>query len=145
MVGEPATSLDEPLWQRTGIEMDDPTRSALVELTPEITNHVSSLQGGVTAALLEAAARTELDPGTEIRSMVMTFLSQGRHGPYRATARRTGPDADVVVSSAVDLGNDDRPLAHAVFTTVTATSDAQPTSELPATVPASRPPQGAPQ
>jgi acyl-coenzyme A thioesterase PaaI-like protein len=117
--GESTTSLDEALWSRAGIEVDPGGHAAEVRLRPEIANHVSSLQGGVTVALLEAAASTQLDPSTEIRSVSVSYLSQGRVGPFRATARRTGPDADVVVVAAVDLGNGDRPVARAVFTTST--------------------------
>ena len=115
------TSLDEALWSRAGIEADQAGHTAEVRLRPEIANHVSSLQGGVTVALLEAAACTQLEPGTEIRSVSVSYLSQGRVGPFRASANRTGPDADVVVVAAVDLGNDDRPVARAVFTTSTST------------------------
>lgn len=117
--GVSSTSLDEALWARAGIEVDRAERTAQVRLRPEIANHVSSLQGGVTIALLEAAASTQLEPDAEIRSASVSYLSQGRVGPFRATARRTGPDADVVVVAAVDAGNDDRPLARAVFTTST--------------------------
>jgi acyl-coenzyme A thioesterase PaaI-like protein len=118
-LGESSTSLDEALWSRAGIEIDRAGHGAEVALRPEIANHVSSLQGGVSVALLEAAATTRLEPDTEIRSVSVSYLSQGRVGPFRATARRTGPDADVVVVAAVDLGNDDRPLARGVFTTAT--------------------------
>ena len=119
--GRSTASLDEALWARAGIEIDQVEHAAEVRLRPEIANHVSSLQGGVTVALLEAAASTQLDPGTEVRSVSVSYLSQGRVGPFRATARRTGPDADVVVVAAVDHGNDDRPVARAVFTTSTPT------------------------
>lgn len=115
--GTSSASLDQPLWRRAGVEVDRPAGTAEVVLRPEIANHVSSLQGGVSIALLEAAATTQVEPGAGIRSVSVSYLSQGRVGPFRATARRTGPDADVVVVSAVDLGNDDRPLAHAVFST----------------------------
>jgi len=115
-VGVPTRSLEEPLWRRAGIEVDAVAGVARVDLRPEIANHVDSLQGGVTSALLEAAATTRLDPDHEVRSVALTFLSQGRNGPFEATARRPGPDGDVVVSAAVDRGSDDRPLAHAVFT-----------------------------
>ena len=117
--GESSISLDEALWSRAGIEIDPTGFAAEVQLRPEIANHVSSLQGGVTVALLEAAASTQLDPDTEVRSVSVSYLSQGRVGPFRATAHRTGNDADVVVVGAVDGGNDDRPLARAVFTTAT--------------------------
>jgi acyl-coenzyme A thioesterase PaaI-like protein len=117
--GESSASLDEVLWARAGIELDPVGHAAAVALRPEIANHVSSLQGGVTVALLEAAASTHLDPSTEIRSVSVSYLSQGRVGPFRAAARLTGPDGDVVVVDAVDLGNDDRPLAHGVFSTWT--------------------------
>lgn len=113
--GVSSASLDEPLWSRAGVEVDRAGHTAGVVLRPEIANHVSSLQGGVSVALLEAAASTQLDAGTEIRSVSVSYLSQGRVGPFRATARRNGPDGDVVVVDAVDLGNGDRPLAHAVF------------------------------
>jgi acyl-coenzyme A thioesterase PaaI-like protein len=115
--GRSSISLDEPLWSRAGVEVDPAGSAAEVRLRPEIANHVSSLQGGVTVALLEAAATTDLDPAAEIRSVSVSYLSQGRIGPFRATARRTGPDADVLVVTAVDLGNDGRPMARAVFTT----------------------------
>lgn len=117
--GESSASLDEALWARAGIAVDAAGHAAEVALRPEIANHVSSLQGGVSVALLEAAASTQLEPGTQIRSVSVSYLSQGRVGPFRATARRNGPDADVVVVDAVDLGNDDRPLAHGVFSTWT--------------------------
>ena len=114
-VGASTISLDQPLWERTGIRTDLVSGTARVDLRAEIANHVSSLQGGVTVALLEAAARTRTGT-SELRSMTLSYLAQGRTGPFEATARLTGPDADVIVVEAVDLGNDDRPLAHAVFT-----------------------------
>jgi acyl-coenzyme A thioesterase PaaI-like protein len=124
--GNASVPIAQRLWERARIERHEHDGVAEVALRHELTNHVAALQGGVTAALLEAAAMTRFDAGTELQSMAITYLAQGRVGPFRATARRTGPDADVVVATVIDLGHGDRPVAHAVFGTTTPTREGRP-------------------
>jgi acyl-coenzyme A thioesterase PaaI-like protein len=125
-VGNASVPIPQRLWERARIERRDDDGVAEVALRHELTNHVAALQGGVTAALLEAAAMTRFDEGTELQSMALTYLAQGRVGPFRATAHRTGSDADVVVATVVDHGNADRSVAHAVFGTTTPSREVPP-------------------
>jgi acyl-coenzyme A thioesterase PaaI-like protein len=124
--GNASVPVPQRLWERARIERGDDGGVAEVALRHELTNHVAALQGGVTAALLEAAGLTRFDATTELRSMTLTYLAQGRVGPFRATAHRTGPDADVIVATVIDHGNDDRPVARAIFGSTTPTREARP-------------------
>ena len=102
-----AGGLTTSLAGYVGVVVDE--HGVTIDVRPDVANHVGSRQGGVTAALPEAAALTALDGG-----MTVTYLAQGRRDPIRAECgpRRTGA---ATVVDAVDLGTDRRPVAHAVL------------------------------
>jgi acyl-coenzyme A thioesterase PaaI-like protein len=110
--GDSRGGLATSLADHAGVVAD--TGGAQADVHPDVANHVGSLQGGVTAALLETAGVTALAAGEVIDSVTVTYLSQGRAGPIRAEPRPRHGGGPVVVE-AVDLGADRRPVAHAVL------------------------------
>jgi len=68
---------------------------ATVALTPEVSNTVGALHGGMHTALVDEAAaslgRSLLGPDAETVDVHLAFLELGRSGPLRAEATPVGP------------------------------------------------------
>jgi uncharacterized protein (TIGR00369 family) len=68
---------------------------ATVELTPQVSNTVGALHGGVHTSLVDEASaslgRQLLGPGAETVDVHLAFLELGRSGPLRAEAVAVGP------------------------------------------------------
>jgi acyl-coenzyme A thioesterase PaaI-like protein len=88
-----------------------------VELTDELRNPWGILHGGVTAALVDLAAR-HATGGTATTDAVLHFLAPGRVGPVHARVSVVGPrpDGALVRVEVRDRGADDRLVAFAVAT-----------------------------
>jgi acyl-coenzyme A thioesterase PaaI-like protein len=114
--GSAAVPLKTTLAEFIGVAVDADGLRAEVALRADMHNHVESLQGGLTAALLEAAARTCVDPAASITTMAITYVAQARVGPVRATAQRVGA-LGVIEVEAVDTGNENRVVASALVST----------------------------
>jgi uncharacterized protein (TIGR00369 family) len=113
-VADPATT--PPLDRYLGIRTVDATALA-VDVTDQLRNPWGILHGGVTAALVDLAAR-HATGGVTTTDAVLHFLAPGRVGPVVARVLPVGerPDGALVRVEVRDLGAEDRLLASAVVT-----------------------------
>ena len=100
-----------------GIEARD-AASVGLEITEIVRNPWGILHGGVTAALVDAAAEHVVGPDASAADVVLHFLRPGRVGPVVARAERLGvrPDGHLVRVEVLDAGAQDRTMAVAVVT-----------------------------
>lgn len=121
-VGDPGTwavpdrgrSISGSLAEHTGITVDPVAGTAEVPVRPDLANPLGGLQGGITAALLEAAGATAVPPGQAVRDLAVTYLAQARGGPIKAEITEVHAEGTVVVH-AHDLGQGRRPVAVGVI------------------------------
>jgi uncharacterized protein (TIGR00369 family) len=103
-----------PLYEWLDVQRAD--GGASLTVFDELRNPWGIVHGGVTAALVDAAA-TSVAGGTT-RDAVVHYLAPNRVGPVRADATVIGsrPDGTVVRVEVRDTGNDERLTALAVVT-----------------------------
>lgn len=113
---DPGTDLPGPV-EFFGIAPRD-AHSVGLEITDVVRNPWGILHGGVTAALVDAAAEHIVGPGASAADVALHFLRPGRIGPVVARADRLGmrPDGHLVRVEVVDTGAQDRIMAVAVVT-----------------------------
>ncbi|MGZ6997597.1 MAG: PaaI family thioesterase [Acidimicrobiia bacterium] len=95
--------------------VDDDT--VAIDLTDDLRNPWGILHGGITAALVDVAAR-HATGASRTTDAVVHFVRPGRVGPVVASVRRVGARADghLVRVELRDRGSDDRVMAVAVAT-----------------------------
>ncbi|MCG8312648.1 MAG: hypothetical protein MI976_05480 [Pseudomonadales bacterium] len=107
-------SLDE----RIGLQLLD-SEAGITELSnnPYIANSIGTINGGVQATMLEAAA-IAMRPHLRVADTQIHFLSQLKVGPARTqgTLIRDAQDHSVVLIQLMDTGADNKLLATATFT-----------------------------
>ncbi len=92
---------------------------AELDLGPLVGNSFGTLQGGVVASLLEAAALSTVSGApARVADLEVHYLAAGKTGPFRATAQvvREGAGASVVRLELRDAGEKDRLLSTGVAT-----------------------------
>lgn len=113
---DPGTDVPDPV-EFFGIEPRDAASVAL-EITEIVRNPWGILHGGVTAALVDAAAEHVVGPDASAADVALHFLRPGRVGPVVARAERLGvrPDGHLVRVEVLDAGAEDRVMAVAIVT-----------------------------
>jgi uncharacterized protein (TIGR00369 family) len=107
-----------PIREFFGIRERDATSVGL-DITAEVRNPWGILHGGVSAALIDAAAEHAATVrGGVTTDAVLHFLAPGRVGPVVASTESLGvrPDGEVVRVTVTDEGAGDRLLAIAIAT-----------------------------
>jgi uncharacterized protein (TIGR00369 family) len=107
-----------PIREFFGIRERDAT-SVQLDITAEVRNPWGILHGGVSAALIDAAAEHAATvPGGVTTDAVLHFLAPGRVGPVAASAESLGvrADGEVLRVTVTDEGAGDRLLALAIAT-----------------------------
>lgn len=104
-----------PLYEWLAVQPDD--QGASLAVSDELRNPWGIVHGGVTAALIDAAA-THVVAGTVTRDAIVHYLAPNRVGPVQAIATPIGtrPDGTVVRVEVRDAGSNDRRTALAVVT-----------------------------
>jgi len=102
-----------PLADFLGLRTVDATAVEL-DLAPHIANSTGTVQGGVVAALLEAAATAGAG---RVADLEVHYLAAGKTGPFRARAFPVRPGT--VRLELRDTGADDRLLSTGVATVLT--------------------------
>ncbi|HEY3832070.1 MAG TPA: acyl-CoA thioesterase domain-containing protein [Acidimicrobiia bacterium] len=89
-----------------------------IELRDDFRNPWGIMHGGVTSAVIDAAARHVLGNSFHVDDVVIHFVAPARVGPVVAyvTVLGTRPDGTVVRVAVHDRGSDDRTVAFAVAT-----------------------------
>jgi uncharacterized protein (TIGR00369 family) len=104
------------LTEYVGVRAVGPDTVA-IDVTDELRNPWGILHGGITAALVDLAAR-HATGGRATTDVVLHFLAPGRVGPVTAWVRPVGvrPDGTLVRVEVRDAGSGDRVMAIAVAT-----------------------------
>jgi acyl-coenzyme A thioesterase PaaI-like protein len=99
-------------------------------LTPYVRNSFGAMNGGVVAALVEAAA-VALTDGGEVHDLAIHYLAQGRTGPIETRGRllRSDPTRRTARVEVVDLGEEERTMAVAHVGVSVVTAPAFPPAE----------------
>jgi len=112
------THLREPLAGRLGLSIVDAARG-VVELakTDYVRNSLGTINGGVHGMLYQAAAEAAVD-GMVATDMSIHYLAQAKIGPARTSLRilRSAADHAVCEAHAVDAGDGDKLISHAMIT-----------------------------
>jgi acyl-coenzyme A thioesterase PaaI-like protein len=103
--------IEVPVWEMIGVALPSPGHSSITP-DPSVANHLQALQGGATAALIEAAACGAVAEPGRILDASINYLAQARGDSIEAIVSHTSGGVFVV---DVFARPEEAPIARAVL------------------------------